>query len=325
MIYHFERLGFAVATADHKTFQVFQRHASSAQSPRYAHRLNPHASTPNLEEANLVCRVEAGVGGYPRIEYRSAAAVQPQWLVNFGAVLSEIDRISKCPLPSGDVVSTASAKFGHCRDCAQWMRGPDMTGPSGAVAGGKRISYGMCGSSRSGLGGMTTELDDNGAPIPMVYTVSVREARTREAPDHPWPTRSTPSLNTREDFGCPDFRSRSEPRGEPRGTEAIAELSFKAKIPVGETRDIETVAEEAAAFTTLVVDTSNGFEIMSLTIDGKKQLDTAVGIPGSCFTAPLRFKLDPVVLGSRVVLRVRNIGAGWPFEARLQSLLKSDA
>lgn len=214
MIYHFQALGFTVVTPDHKTFEVFQRHGSVAEHPRYASRLNPHASTSSLEEANKICRVEARVSGYPRIEYNAEAAVQPQWLVNLGAVLAEIVRISRCPLPSGAVVDTSRARFGHCRDCKRWVMGPGMRGPSGMNAGGKRITYGMCMSSRNGLGEPTTELDDSGSPIPMVYTVS-REAPgpTREAPDSPWATSysTRPSLNTREDFGCPDFQGRTPP------------------------------------------------------------------------------------------------------------------
>ena len=105
--------------------------------------------------------------------------------------------------------------------------------------------------------------------------------------------------------------------------EALAELTFEAKIGVGETRDVETVATEAAAYTTLLVDTPDGFDIVGFTIDGKKQMDSSVGVPGRCFTAPLRHELDPIVPGSRVTLRVRNVGAGWPFNARLQALPRS--
>jgi hypothetical protein len=207
VIYHFLRLGFTVATADHKQFEVFQRHYSSREQPRYAHRLNPHATTSNLEEANLVCRVD--MSGRPQVAFNTDAKTSVDWLARIGELLEEVEHIAKCPLPSGDVVDTRQARFGHCRDCSKWRMGPDMKGPSSMIAGGTRIVYGMCGSRRNGLGGRSTELSDDGEPMPMVHTETQR-APHHEAPDAPWcGSPSAMSLNTREDFGCPDF----EPKG----------------------------------------------------------------------------------------------------------------
>ena len=85
-----------------------------------------------------------------------------------------------------------------------------------------------------------------------------------------------------------------------------AELVFEASVRLGETRNIEVVATEAAAYDALVVETHQGFDVCGFTIDGKKQMANPMPIPAAAFNGCVRLSTDPICRGTRVVLKVRS-------------------
>jgi len=169
------------------------------------------SSTEKLEEANRVCLIEAHGDRPLRIEYDPDANLGAEWLANLSEALTTVQDLSRCPVPSAEVIDQTPGT-GRCRDCAHWARGCDMREPSGTTVGGKYVMYGMCMSDRNhGTG----ERDDEGKPMPMIYTL--RSVLPRSEDRRPpglssWGYDMTPkdtTFNTREDFGCTNFAARA--------------------------------------------------------------------------------------------------------------------